>query len=105
MAEYDRTANDTDVSIKRYGSYLTIVPSIIFIITEHSIKHLKYILKVKTLCDKPLFIPVVVRLGAEGSNSGKLMVRDGINNHWLEVCTDNWNSTLSRITCQQLGYL
>ncbi|XP_063444873.1 atrial natriuretic peptide-converting enzyme-like isoform X1 [Mytilus trossulus] len=44
-----------------------------------------------------------IRLG-DGTNSGILLVKDGVSSHWQEVCSDNWNATFSDMVCNQLGY-
>ncbi|CAG2208652.1 CORIN [Mytilus edulis] len=44
-----------------------------------------------------------IRLG-NGTNSGILLVKDGVSSHWQEVCSDDWNATFSDMVCNQLGY-
>lgn len=37
-------------------------------------------------------------------DSSLLRVYSGSTHQWLPVCSDNWNSSYSDKTCQQLGF-
>nr|XP_022319359.1 atrial natriuretic peptide-converting enzyme-like isoform X1 [Crassostrea virginica] len=44
-----------------------------------------------------------IKLG-NGSSSGVVRVYNAESDDWEEVCADDWNETLSEVTCQQVGY-
>ena len=44
-----------------------------------------------------------VKLG-NGSSRGVVRVYNAESDDWEEVCADDWNETLSEVTCQQVGY-
>lgn len=44
-----------------------------------------------------------VKLG-NGSSGGVVRVYNAESDDWEEVCSDDWNDTLSELVCRQLGY-
>lgn len=46
---------------------------------------------------------LIVKLG-NGSSRGVVRVYNAESDDWEEVCSDDWNETLSGLVCRQLGY-